>query len=651
VTNLIENGSFENGWRDVLVPGTSTINQEPTGWVLTWLNPGDPLRSADWAGPDDEPHYLTARTVPECVHKLNSQLPPDQQFGGSDALVLEGNCVYKVFSSVRPFGVRLLHVVGGLNAGCRVVLEVPVRVHHHGDGSPGAAVWRIGIDDADGPWLTFKEDFNDREYLTFGMDAVVDDDGAVLVCIDLESRSLAGIDFFIDDVRLRYLDDAPLPIPEPEPCEGWTIGREQYERTYVLMPPGCDDQWPMAAMAATWNDERFTVGGSADDAGIGPEVRRVLAINDMLWHDDGLGWWFDEHYPGLEYVPLYADSPADLEDVLTDYIHGGVVPVPDPPEPGPEPEPEKPQYALRSDNLIGLHSGFTKAQSFPYIEQSGTTVQKFFSAGDAYEAARRAPGIISIWRKFVGNEQGRIWEHPTIRESALWYLDQYTAEIETARANMGLTLEQFLARPLALESLNETVPTHNLPVLHDCVEFDVHFSDLAHARYGGAINTVLLCGAIGNPHETEVPYLLPAAKQAALWEDFLGYHCYWTATPDASFLTDHWRYHAGRWIAWDEYFVSQGVYVRYASGEGGIVYSPSADGTSFDAGQGWRATGSFESYLHDIGVFNALCLEWNRTHGNRFAGLTLFCYGQWGWDSFELGDGEVILLSEWSQTL
>jgi len=47
--NLLANPSFEGGWRDVPVPGAGTINQEPRGWTLTWLNPGDPLQASSSA--------------------------------------------------------------------------------------------------------------------------------------------------------------------------------------------------------------------------------------------------------------------------------------------------------------------------------------------------------------------------------------------------------------------------------------------------------------------------------------------------------------------------------------------------------------------------------------------------------------------------
>jgi hypothetical protein len=131
VTNLLTNGSFEAGWTDK--PAVNTMNQQPRDWRLLWLQPGTALLSSyDYAGPDDEPVYLQAETVPECVHKHNDQLPADEQLGGSDALVLDGEYVYKVFSAVNPFGVRLETEASGLEPGRRVVFEVPVRLTRRG---------------------------------------------------------------------------------------------------------------------------------------------------------------------------------------------------------------------------------------------------------------------------------------------------------------------------------------------------------------------------------------------------------------------------------------------------------------------------------------------------------------------------------------
>ncbi|MBN1977308.1 MAG: hypothetical protein JW918_07900 [Anaerolineae bacterium] len=111
-------------------------------------------------------------------------------------------------------------------------------------------------------------------------------------------------------ITIDYAEaEAPVPSERGEP-------REQYERTYVLLPPDADASWALAAVEATWNQRHYTIGGSADDAGIGNlDARRVIAVNPQEWPDD-LQAFFEEHYPGLEYVPVRADTPDDLVQEL-----------------------------------------------------------------------------------------------------------------------------------------------------------------------------------------------------------------------------------------------------------------------------------------------------------------------------------------------
>jgi murein DD-endopeptidase MepM/ murein hydrolase activator NlpD len=100
-----------------------------------------------------------------------------------------------------------------------------------------------------------------------------------------------------------YLDPPPSPRGQP---------RAPYARTYVLLPPEADAGWAQAVVEATWNAHRFTVGGSADDAGIGDlDFRRVVAVNPAAWDGDLLGF-FETHYPGVIYVPAVAESPDAL---------------------------------------------------------------------------------------------------------------------------------------------------------------------------------------------------------------------------------------------------------------------------------------------------------------------------------------------------
>ena len=103
-------------------------------------------------------------------------------------------------------------------------------------------------------------------------------------------------------------------------------------------------------------------------------------------------------------------------------------------------------------------------------------------------------------------------------------------------------------------------------------------------------------------------------------------------------------------MAWDQVFTAAGCYPRYLATEGGICYAP--DGWAFDPAKGWRATGwAFSRYLADLAEYNRRVNAWNATHGNRCVGLTVFCYAQWNWDSFLLGDGDVLTLIAWSKAL
>lgn len=102
----------------------------------------------------------------------------------------------------------------------------------------------------------------------------------------------------------------PVEDDEPEPDRG--DPREQYARVYVLLPPGTSSAWARAVVEATWETRRFTVGGSADDAGIGDlDNRTVVAVNPSGWPSD-LALFYQTHYPGVRYIAVQADTPEQL---------------------------------------------------------------------------------------------------------------------------------------------------------------------------------------------------------------------------------------------------------------------------------------------------------------------------------------------------
>jgi hypothetical protein len=106
----------------------------------------------------------------------------------------------------------------------------------------------------------------------------------------------------------RYLDPPPAVRGRP---------RRTYGRTYVLLPPGADATWSQAVVDACWETQRFTLGGSADDAGIGDlDYRCIIAVNPETWEGD-LPAFLTAHYPGIIYVPVEAESPNALKAVLS----------------------------------------------------------------------------------------------------------------------------------------------------------------------------------------------------------------------------------------------------------------------------------------------------------------------------------------------
>ena len=97
--------------------------------------------------------------------------------------------------------------------------------------------------------------------------------------------------------------------------------RLDYRRTYVLLPPTADETWFAAAARGSFSG-RYTVGFSADDAGIGEvRERHVIAVNPHHWPETLTSAWYQHHYPGTTFEAVVANSAADLEAWLREQIY------------------------------------------------------------------------------------------------------------------------------------------------------------------------------------------------------------------------------------------------------------------------------------------------------------------------------------------
>jgi len=108
-----------------------------------------------------------------------------------------------------------------------------------------------------------------------------------------------------------YLGEMELVRVSDIEDECWGKPREQYERTYVLTPPGMSLE-DKHRLLDIYPD--YTKGPSADDAGIGAlNNKRVIAVDPYKW-ENSLEDFFAEFYPGTVYEEhiLNPQSPGDL---------------------------------------------------------------------------------------------------------------------------------------------------------------------------------------------------------------------------------------------------------------------------------------------------------------------------------------------------
>lgn len=205
---MLKNGAFTAGWMD-MPPYGNLINQQPNGWILRWVEPGNPL-----FGAGDK-----ASGVPECVHKLAKQLPPNEQRGAKDALILAGEATYKVFHSGSPFGVELKQVVTGLKPGSEATLTVPILAVLYNDPDPYGAesgVWVNG----QGNWVNSGE-MGNRNWHTHKQTFTVPDNGTAIIEIRVKSKWPRPKDFFIDGIALKAeagevgSEELPVILPDP----------------------------------------------------------------------------------------------------------------------------------------------------------------------------------------------------------------------------------------------------------------------------------------------------------------------------------------------------------------------------------------------------------------------------------------------------
>jgi len=295
------NGSFEMGWTD-----QSMTAQGPHGWMLDIATSGD-VRGRPING------------TPECVHKLNSQLPPDEQIGGENALILDGVHVYKMFSHGATWQASLKQTIAGYEPDEWLTLVVPVQVHFDerpDDHDPLDTIVLVEATGANPLRYVVKKD-NQREWLKMLVRCVANEQGEIELAITPSVKWEHPTSVFFDAIKLEV--DEPIPPDPPTPdCKG--LPRIQYSRSSLVVPQDATlQQWRAVCDEAFAH--RQSVGFSYDDAGVGDLESKAAILYGLNPVDHpNFDAWYERHYPGT--VVEFRNYPGEVPvGVFIDISH------------------------------------------------------------------------------------------------------------------------------------------------------------------------------------------------------------------------------------------------------------------------------------------------------------------------------------------
>ena len=250
----ITNPSFENGWTDKMIGGR--LQQIPNGWNLQITAVGkENILGA----------FVTDQ--PECTHKLASQLPPDEQPGGSDPLILDGTTTYKMVQAVNMVcGVKLSQVITGLKENTRYKVTIPLRVHYH----PPDSYDRQPPIEEDDVRIQLQANSNVRQLDTFNLidrqwiavevlAQTADNETEINLSVEWANSYPNSRDLFIDDLQIEQIETGPPIDPDPPP------GNDYKSVVVKLAQEHTRDDWLNIAGKAHDNYKR-TQTASLDNA-------------------------------------------------------------------------------------------------------------------------------------------------------------------------------------------------------------------------------------------------------------------------------------------------------------------------------------------------------------------------------------------------
>lgn len=427
-------------------------------------------------------------------------------------------------------------------------------------------------------------------------------------------------DAYWDDVTLERIGET-----EPEPGRG--APREQYARTYNVIPASATEDEAVAVFLEGWRKARQTAGGSYDDAGIGDLDKRQANLYGIPQGErQEYVDFYEQYYPGVEVA--FKVIPGD---------NGGN---------GDEPEPDS-VYTP-----VSLHIQVMREGCEAYIRAVQPRFAVVFSLQDVLLVKEWFPDCLVFFRQHVAGYD-EWYNNPDYVQAGREWIDLF-------RDSMVATAQELQARypddprkaRFGVMAYNELYPGHDAPdIIEHVVNMDIGFIH-ALAETGLNVAAGVLMAAVGCPNPKQYPLLIPLAAEIEEHDAVATYHGYWLGNPDYGGPDHLWEHLGGRYQAMDDVIREAGYHITWACGESGVVGGESGDwGVCLNPNSGWLDPdecygGDLDRMLADTARVMELDEAWNWEHGDRFLGRVYFTTGAdytgWKWFQWQKAEMEAV---------
>jgi len=223
---------------------------------------------------------------------------------------------------------------------------------------------------------------------------------------------------------------------------------------------------------------------------------------------------------------------------------------------------EEPPPLPLEETRVGLHLQTGNDGVWPFYATTKSRMLKVLFGYEMWaDLYSHSPNTIFVIRHWTAHPGQYLWHPDGVEAGAEAFVDNFRPTLEA--------IAMASPNPIYAESLNEEY-SHSEEHVIQSVAFDKAYIDVISTIPNA--RAVVFCAPVGNPHESQFQLLVPLARKAREYGAAMGYHCYWGANPNNTYLKSWWPWLAGRWTEIQKVFEANGIYgTRWLMGEGGGV--------------------------------------------------------------------------------